>query len=161
MKPHVLEYETKLYRPLAEVFDFFSNAGNLETVTPPNVAFSILTPMPFKMGVGSLIDYRIKLMGIPFFWRTHISAWEPPYRFVDEQLKGPYVFWHHEHTFEDKGEYVLMTDRVHYLSPGLFLEPLIDKFFVRGQLESVWKYRGEVFEKLFGQKKVLDTEGVS
>jgi ligand-binding SRPBCC domain-containing protein len=152
MKPHFLEFETKLYRPLAEVFEFFSNAENLNKVTPTEVSFSMLTPMPVKMQVGALIDYRIILSGIPFFWRTQVSVWQPPYRFVDEQAKGPYVFWHHEHTFEDKGSYILMTDRLHYLSPGWFLEPLIDKLFIRPRIEKIWGYREQQFKVLFGEK---------
>lgn len=155
MKPHLLAFETKLHRPLKEVFDFFSNAENLNKVTPTEVSFSMLTPMPLKMQVGALIDYRIKLSGIPFFWRTQISVWEPPYRFVDEQAKGPYVFWRHEHIFEDKGDYVLMTDRLHYLSPGWFLEPLIDKFFIRPRIEKIWNYRDQQFKVLFGEKSSM------
>lgn len=151
MKPHVLRYETRLYRPMEEVFEFFSNAENLNQVTPPQLSFSFLSPLPMKMHVGRLIDYRIKLMGIPFYWRTLISDWEPPYRFVDQQIRGPYVLWHHEHTFEDKGDYVLMIDTVHYLSPGWFLEPLIDKLLVRPQLENVWAYRDKRFKELFGK----------
>ena len=154
MQPHVLEYRTKLYRPLEEVFEFFSNAEKLDAVTSPDLSFTFLTPRPIKMHVGALIDYRIKLMGIPFFWRTLITDWEPPYRFVDQQLRGPYVLWHHEHTFEDKGEYILMTDRVHYLSPGWIFEPLIDKIFVRQQLEGVWAYREKCFKELFGKKQL-------
>jgi ligand-binding SRPBCC domain-containing protein len=152
MQPHVLVQETKLYRPLQEVFDFFSRAENLNEVTPSDLKFAILTPLPIKMGVGTLIDYKIAMMGVPFYWRTLISDWEPPYRFVDQQLRGPYVLWHHEHTFEQKEGYVLMTDRVHYLSPGWFLEPLIDKMFVRAQLDKIWAYRAKRFETLFGKK---------
>ncbi len=155
MKPHFLSFETKLHRPLKEVFDFFSNAENLNKVTPTEVSFSMLTPMPLKMQGGALIDYRIKLSGIPFFWRTQISVWEPMHRFVDEQVKGPYVFWRHEHIFEDKGEYVLMTDRLHYLSPGWFLEPLIDRFFIRPQIEKIWGYRDQQFKILFGEKSSM------
>jgi ligand-binding SRPBCC domain-containing protein len=152
MKPHILHYETKLYRPLSEVFDFFSKAENLNEVTPPDLHFNILTPLPIDMKKGALIDYRIKLFGIPFGWRTLISAWEPPYRFVDEQIKGPYKLWHHEHTFEEKDGYVLMIDHVQYLSPGWFLEPIIDKLFVSKQLEYIWNYRAERFKVLFGKK---------
>ncbi len=153
MKPHVLEFKTKLYRPIEDVFEFFSNAENLNQVTPPDLHFSFLTPLPIKTHVGTLIDYRIKLMGIPFFWRTLISDWEPPYRFVDQQIRGPYVLWHHEHTFEDKGDYILMTDRVNYLSPGWIFEPLIDKLFIRQQLNSVWAYREKRFTELFGKNE--------
>jgi ligand-binding SRPBCC domain-containing protein len=153
MKPHVLEYKTKLYRPLNEVFDFFSKAENLNEVTPTDLSFNILTPSPIPMKAGTLIDYRIKLMGIPFYWRTTISEWEPPYRFVDQQLRGPYILWHHEHIFEEKGDHVLMTDRVHYLSPGWFLEPLIDRLFVRKQLDKIWSYRDTRFKEIFGKKE--------
>ena len=152
LKPHVLEFETKLYRPLDEIFDFFSRAENLDEVTPADLGFSILTPLPITMQVGTLIDYRITLMGVPFFWRTLISDWQPPHRFVDQQLKGPYVFWHHEHTFKQCDGYVLMTDKVHYLSPGGIFETLVDSLFVRGQLNKMWKFRGERFAELFGEK---------
>jgi ligand-binding SRPBCC domain-containing protein len=161
MKSHVLERETKLYRPLEEVFDFFSKAENLNKVTPSDLSFVILTPSPIRMHVGTLIDYRIKLLGIPFFWRTQISDYEPPYRFVDQQIKGPYKLWHHEHTFEQKDGYVLMTDRVHYLSPGWFLEPFIDALFVRKQLENVWAYRDKVFTELFGKDMVPPAKNVT
>jgi ligand-binding SRPBCC domain-containing protein len=161
MKPHVLEYKTKLYRPLTEVFDFFSKAENLNQVTPPDLHFHILTPSPIPMNVGTLIDYRIKLMGIPFYWRTTISTWEPPYRFIDQQLRGPYIFWHHEHIFEEKGDHVLMTDLIHYLSPGWVLEPLIDRLLVKKQLEKIWAYRDTRFKELFGKKeKNLTLTGV-
>jgi ligand-binding SRPBCC domain-containing protein len=153
LKPHVLIAETKLYGSLDEIFNFFSRAENLDQVTPDDLDFSILTPMPINMKVGTLIDYRIKLMKVPFFWRTMISDWEPPYRFVDQQLEGPYVFWHHEHTFEQRDGYVLMTDRVHYLSPGWIFEPLVDSLFVRPQLNKMWAFRSKRFDELFGQKK--------
>jgi ligand-binding SRPBCC domain-containing protein len=152
LKPHTLEFETKLYGSLAEIFDFFSRAENLDQVTPADLEFSILTPFPITMKVGTLIDYRIKLMGVPFFWRTFISDWQPPYRFVDQQLEGPYVFWHHEHTFEQRDGYVLMKDHVHYLSPGWIFEPLVDSLFVRPQLNKMWAFRGQRFGELFGEK---------
>lgn len=161
MKPHLLERETKLYRPLPEIFAFFSNAENLGKVTPAEVQFTILTPFPIRMHIGTLIDYRIKLMGIPFFWRTVITDYDPPHRFVDQQLKGPYVFWHHEHSFEQKNGYVLMTDRVHYLSPGGFLEPLVDALFVKKQLDNVWAYRDKTFTELFGAHTAQTVQGLS
>ena len=149
---HLLVSETKLYRPLAEVFDFFSKAENLNEVTPPELSFAITTPLPILMQVGTLIDYRIKLSGIPFSWRTHIKAWNPPHSFVDEQVKGPYVRWHHTHTFEQKEGYVLMTDRVEYLSPGWFLEPIVHHLIVKNRVEAIFAYREQVFKRLFGQK---------
>lgn len=147
---HLLVSETKLYRPLAEVFDFFSKAENLNEVTPPELSFAITTPLPIAMQVGTFIDYRIKLSGIPFSWRTHIKAWNPPHSFVDEQVKGPYVRWHHTHTFEQKDGYVLMTDRVEYLSPGWFLEPIVHHLIVKSRVEAIFAYREQVFKRLFG-----------
>ena len=151
MKPHIFEFQTALYRPLSEVFEFFSHAENLNQITPTTLSFSILTPTPIPTKAGTLIDYYIKLKGIPFFWRTMITDWEPPYRFVDQQLKGPYVFWHHEHTFVEKDDHVLMTDRVTYLSPGLVFEPLLDKLFIRPEIEKIWAFRAERFKVLFGK----------
>jgi ligand-binding SRPBCC domain-containing protein len=82
--------ESIIRLPIEEVFDFFSNAENLNLLTPGKLNFKILTPLPVKMEKGTLIDYKISIMGIPFKWRTEITDWEPPFRFVDIQLKGPY-----------------------------------------------------------------------
>jgi ligand-binding SRPBCC domain-containing protein len=155
MKPHTLEFQTKLYRPLSEVFEFFSNAENLNQVTPSDLKFRFLTPMPIQMKVGARIEYRIQLMGVPFDWHTLITGWEPPYRFVDEATKSPYVKWHHEHIFEEKDDHVLMTDRLTYLSPGWILEPLVDKLFVRNQIMKIWGYREERFKTLFGKQEIF------
>ncbi len=149
---HVLVSETKLYASLDDVFAFFSNAENLNEVTPPEVFFKIITPLPIAMQAGTFIDYRIKLSGIPFSWRTHIKAWNPPHSFIDEQVKGPYVRWHHTHSFEQKEGYVLMTDRVEYLSPGWFLESLVHNLFVKKRVEAIFAYREQVFKKLFAPK---------
>jgi ligand-binding SRPBCC domain-containing protein len=151
MQPHVLEVETKLYRPLDEVFEFFSKAENLNEVTPTDLSFSFLTPTPIKMHVGTLIDYQIKLFGIPFGWRTLISDWEPPYRFVDQQIKGPYRLWHHEHTFEQRDGYVLMRDRVHFLSPGGPFEGIINWLLVERQVKKIFAFRTQKFQERFGK----------
>jgi len=148
-RPRILVAKTKLYKPIEEVFTFFSTAKNLREVTPPNLQFDILTPLPIEMQKGTLIDYRIQLSGIPMRWQTLISAWEPPYRFVDEQLRGPYSLWRHEHTFEDKGDYVLMTDTVEYLSPGWVLEPIVHHLFVKHQVEGIFAFREKRFKELF------------
>jgi ligand-binding SRPBCC domain-containing protein len=149
MTPHILETVTQLNRPLNEVFDFFSRAENLNQLTPPELQFKILTPLPIHIQKNTQIDYKIKLSGIPFNWRTRITAYEPPYRFVDEQEMGPYKIWHHEHRFEDKGDFVLMTDRVQFLSPGWFLEPIINKLFVEPRVRAIFEYRTQQLKKLF------------
>ena len=149
MQPHSLTAETKLYGTIQEVFDFFSKPENLNKVMPTALRLNILTPLPLDMKLGSLIDYRVVLSGIPFFWRTLITHWEPPYKFIDEQLKGPYVFWHHEHSFEQKEGYTLMHDKVHFLSPGGFLEPVINKYFVEPKVKQIFAHRGEIFKQVF------------
>ncbi|MES2835924.1 MAG: SRPBCC family protein [Bacteroidota bacterium] len=150
MKPHKLVTETIIRRNINEVFDFFSKAENLNVLTPPELSFKILTPLPIIIKQGALIDYRIKLSGIPFNWQTEICTWQPPYRFVDQQLKGPYKIWHHEHKFEETAEgYTKMTDTVTFLSPGWILEPLINKLFVGKKVQEIFNYRTEQLLKLF------------
>ncbi|MDX2148877.1 MAG: SRPBCC family protein [Planctomycetota bacterium] len=139
--------------PLAEVFPFFADAGNLETITPPWLNFRILTPMPIVMAAGALIDYRIKVRGVAVSWRTRISAWEPPYRFVDEQIRGPYVLWHHEHRFEEttlNGRAATRAiDIVRYKVPGWIVEPIVHRLFVRGDLERIFEFRRVKMLELF------------
>lgn len=149
MTPHLLETKTLIPRPINEVFDFFSKAENLNLITPPGLEFKILTPLPITLKKGCHIDYRIKLSGIPFSWKTEISAWEPPYRFIDTQLKGPYKIWIHEHRFEEKGNETIMTDTVKFLSPGWILEPVINKLFVEKRVKEIFRYREERMSILF------------
>lgn len=142
----ILERELFVPRPLSEVFAFFSDAHNLEQLTPSWLRFEILTPAPIPMRAGTLIDYRIKLYGVPMVWRTLISVWEPPHRFVDEQIRGPYSVWHHEHLFEERDGGTLIRDRVRYRAPfGMLSHPL----FVRGQLDKIFSFRHEVIAKIF------------
>ena len=102
---------------LREVFPFFSDAKNLEAITPPYLQFKILTPGPIALQAGTLIDYRIRLLGIPMYWRTQIESFESPLRFTDIQIRGPYRLWHHTHQFLDTPEGTLMTDLVRYQMP--------------------------------------------
>jgi ligand-binding SRPBCC domain-containing protein len=149
MKPHILETSTIIKRPLSEVFDFFSKAENLNLLTPPELEFTITTPLPINMKPGTLIDYRIKLNGIPFNWKTEICVWNPPHQFVDQQLKGPYVRWHHTHSFKEVNGITEMTDRVEFLSPGWILEPLINALFVGKKVKQIFEYREEQLKKIF------------
>ena len=95
-----LEASQFLPVPQDKLFDFFANAANLQRLTPPWLHFSILSPTPITMQSGTLIDYRLRLRGLPLRWRSRISAWEPPRRFIDDQLRGPYRHWRHEHVLE-------------------------------------------------------------
>ena len=100
------------------MFPFFAEARNLETLTPPWVKFKVLTPPPITMQPGTLIDYKIKAHGWPISWRTEIAEWNPPHRFVDLQLRGPYTLWRHTHTFEEREGGTLCRDHVRYRPRG-------------------------------------------
>ncbi|MGW8282960.1 MAG: SRPBCC family protein [Gemmatimonadota bacterium] len=113
----LLRLEMQVDRPVEEVFDFFADAWNLERITPPELRFRILTPSPIHMKQGTLIDYRLSLFGVRVGWRTLISDWTPPFRFVDEQLQGPYREWVHTHTFARIPGGTLIRDEVMYRLP--------------------------------------------
>jgi ligand-binding SRPBCC domain-containing protein len=153
-------FTAELWLPLQreEIFPFFADAANLEAITPPWVNFHTLTPSPIEMKPGTLIDYRIKIHGIPVKWRTRINAWEPPYRFVDEQLRGPYRKWVHEHTFVEKDGGTLCQDRVEYAVPGGWL---IDELFVRRDVERIFAYRQQRIEELLLRRHAKPVEHTS
>jgi ligand-binding SRPBCC domain-containing protein len=124
-----------------ELFAFFANAANLERITPPELRFRILTPQPIPVHEGALIDYGLRLFGVPLRWQALISRWEPPVGFVDEQLRGPYRVWEHTHRFRDGGGGVtIVEDVVRY---GMPFAPLGEIFHpaVRLQLERIFRYR--------------------
>ena len=148
-----LEAECFIPRPLEEVFEFFQDAYNLEKLTPPFLKFKVLTPKPIPMASGALIDYRLKLHGIPIRWRTEILDWNPPHSFVDTQLKGPYTLWHHTHEFKAQDGGTLCTDRVLYRSPG---GRLIHRFFVGPDVERIFRYRAEQMALIFAPAKRPD-----
>ncbi|MBT8093027.1 MAG: SRPBCC family protein [Gammaproteobacteria bacterium] len=145
----VLETATLLPLTVDEVFAFFSSAENLERITPPELAFQILTPTPIVIKEGTIIDYRLRLFGVPFHWRTRIVQWQPGKQFIDEQIRGPYRSWRHLHTFAECENGTRMTDRVEYRLPlhpaGLIALPL-----VRRQLDRIFRYRASVIGQLLG-----------
>ncbi len=145
----IISRETSVNKPVEEVFDFFSQAENLNIITPPELNFKITTPLPIVMQKGTLIDYRIKLSGISFKWKTEISEWEPPYRFVDTQLKGPYKVWIHEHLFLSQNDSTIVKDIVSYLPPGWFFEPVIHKLIVKKKLDHILDYRQNKIKTIF------------
>jgi ligand-binding SRPBCC domain-containing protein len=143
----VLETQVRLPRPIAEVFAFFAEASNLGAITPRWLGFRILTPAPIRMARGTIIDYRIRLHGVPMRWRTLISLWDPPGRFVDEQIRGPYRLWRHTHTFESLHGGTLCKDRIEYDAPGG--EP-VHRFFVRPRVERIFAFRRAALIERFG-----------
>lgn len=141
-------------RPLGEVFPFFADAHNLQVLTPAFLNFRVLTPAPIMMRVGTTIDYQIRLHGLPIRWKSLISAWEPPFRFVDEQVRGPYKFWHHEHTFEEIDGGTVIRDIVHYGVPG---GGLIHALLVRRDLTAIFQYRADQMLAQFGGRGTIPT----
>ncbi len=146
---HTLHREQRLPRPVDEVFAFFGDARNLESITPPLLSFRVLTPDPIEMGPGALIRYRLRVRRIPVGWLTAIREWDPPHRFVDEQLRGPYALWHHTHTFEPDGEdATLMRDIVRYALPFGAAGELARRLFVGRDVESIFDYRAQRIAEL-------------
>jgi ligand-binding SRPBCC domain-containing protein len=146
-----LDTQQLLATPLAALFPFFADARNLQKLTPPFLNFEILTPLPIAMAEGTQIEYRIELRVVTLTWRTLISSWDPPHRFVDEQLRGPYSLWRHEHRFEPRGpngEHTLATDHVDY---RVFGGRLVNAIFVKPDLRRIFAYRRERLAELFGE----------
>lgn len=140
---------TKLWVPLNrhQVFALFSDAFQLEHLTPPWLNFRVLTPRPIEMQPGRLIDYQIRLHGIPIRWRTEITDWEPPFRFTDSQLRGPYRLWVHTHTFQELDGGTLVRDRVEYEVPG---GAIANRLFVQDDLRRIFNYRHDQLPGLLG-----------
>jgi ligand-binding SRPBCC domain-containing protein len=141
-----LDREIRLPRPRDAVFGFFADPGNLEFLTPSWLGFRIVEPRPSAVSRGARIRYRLRLRGIPVAWTSVISAWEPPRRFVDEQVRGPYRIWIHEHTFEEDGDGTVVRDRVLYAVPG---GVWVDRLLVRPDLERIFDYRHERLRERF------------
>ncbi len=147
MNEFTLQVELWLPRARSEVFRFFADAGNLQTITPPGLKFEVLTPAPVVLRPGTLIDYRITVHGLPIRWRTEIAEWDPPHQFVDVQLRGPYTLWRHTHTFEESDGGTLCRDRVRYRPRG---GALVHWLFVRRDVERIFQYRQQRLQALFG-----------
>ncbi|WMJ73575.1 SRPBCC family protein [Cytophagaceae bacterium ABcell3] len=149
MKTRTIKRTTTLNRPIEEVFNFFSKAENLNIITPPEMQFKIISKPPIEIAEGTIIDYKIKLSGIPMFWRTQITHWEPMKKFVDKQIRGPYLLWEHQHILTPKGTSTEMIDIVDYKVPGWIIEPLVHKLFVSGRLKSIFDYRQTKCAEIF------------
>lgn len=142
-----LHAEVVLARPIDEVFAFFSDAGNLNELTPSRLQFEIVSPQPIDMHEGALIDYRLKVHGLPLRWQSRITVWDPPSRFMDVQTRGPYQWWEHEHSFEPCDGGTIVRDDVRYRPKG---GPLVHALFVRRDIERIFAYRVQRLAELFG-----------
>jgi ligand-binding SRPBCC domain-containing protein len=154
---HGFRLETALWLPRSreQLFEFFADAFQLQTITPQWLHFVVLTAPPIHIAEGTLIDYRLRLHGFPIRWRTRISAWEPCQRFVDEQIRGPYRRWHHEHTFETVDGGTLCRDIVDYAVWG---GRAIDTLVVRRDLRRIFGFRQRRLQDLLLEQKSPSTD---
>jgi ligand-binding SRPBCC domain-containing protein len=129
---------------LDATFAFFSDAANLERLTPPSLRFTILTPRPIVMREGAIIDYRITMRGVPMAWQSRIDVWEPGVRFVDRQVIGPYRWWRHEHRFEAWIGGTLVEDHVEYLPRFAFLSGRL----VERELARIFSFRQHALQRM-------------
>jgi ligand-binding SRPBCC domain-containing protein len=150
MKIHQFESALWLPYPPQKVFPFFSDASNLDVITPPWLHFQIVTRPPIRMQKGTLIDYKLRLHGIPIKWRTEIIEWDPPFRFVDHQIKGPYRSWVHTHLFQEQDGGTRMEDLVEYSIPLPFLDSLANWIFIEPDLDKIFNYRKEKIAQNYG-----------
>lgn len=150
---HQLSRTQLVGRPLPEVFAFFSDASNLDALTPPFLHFRILTPMPVELRVGAQLDYQLSLFGVPVRWRTRISDWQPQERFVDEQESGPYALWRHTHEFEARGGSTLMRDVVDYSEPLGPVGTVAHVLFVRRTLDRIFNFRRDAILRLLDRSR--------
>jgi ligand-binding SRPBCC domain-containing protein len=147
-----------LRSPCENVFSFFAEPRNLETITPPWLHFKVLTPGPITMQAGTLIDYRIRIHRVPIPWRTEIAEWNPPHHFVDVQLRGPYTLWRHTHSFEERDCGTICLDDVRYHPRG---GAFANWLFVRRDLERISTFRREKMTRIFREDSSIGSPGKS
>lgn len=154
MRIQTLHREQWIARPLPEVFSFFCEARNLDRITPPWLHFKVLRQSGHELGPGILIDYKLVWHGLPLDWTSRIEEWQPPFQFVDLQVKGPYRLWHHTHSFEALAGGTLITDKVRYGVPYGLPGELFAGWLVRRDVESIFDYRTEAITTVFGVQPV-------
>ena len=150
MRVYELQRSQVVPRPIDEVFPFFAAAANLEAITPPWLRFRMVTPEPVEMHAGTLIEYRLRVHGIPMHWTSRIDEWDPPHRFLDCQLRGPYRLWEHLHVLEPHPQGTLSRDHVRYALPLGPLGALANALLVRRDLERIFDHRREATIRLLG-----------
>jgi ligand-binding SRPBCC domain-containing protein len=158
MKTYQLKTEIWLPRPREEVFGFFAEPANLERLTPAWLRFEIITKLTGAIEKGFQLNYQLRIHGVPIKWQSVISDWEPPHRFVDQQTRGPYRFWVHEHKFMEHNGGTLVGDNVQYSVPGGIL---VQKFIVAPDLDRIFKYRHMVLQTIFNPGNEAARESAS
>lgn len=151
MHRYHLARETWVSAPIHEVFDFFSRAENLETITPPWLKFHIITPLPIEMGEGTLIAYSLRIRGLPVHWLSRIERWHPPFEFVDAQIRGPYKRWVHRHLFAEENGGTRIKDSVELELPFGALGAVTYRWLVSRDLKSIFDFRQREIYRRFGE----------
>ncbi|MBI2806949.1 MAG: SRPBCC family protein [Planctomycetes bacterium] len=141
MKTHI--FQAHMWLPLAiePVFAFFGDVANLSKISPPSVRIQTITPLPIEMRVGTIVEHRMSIRWFPIRWRSEITVWEPPVRFVDEQRSGPYRFWKHRHEFEVAEGGTWVRDHIEYRTHGWLFEPIVNRIFVAPELRRLFAHR--------------------
>ena len=154
MADYVIERRLWLPRPRPEVFAFFADPGNLARVSPPPADLRWLAPPPASLGAGAVLDFSIRLCGLPVRWRVFVREFDPPYRFIDAQLWGPFARWEHRHLFfegppgDATGTWV--EDRVTYRLPLGSLGRLAHALGAGRSIARVFDYRARRLQELLG-----------
>ncbi|MBD3233273.1 MAG: CDP-paratose 2-epimerase [candidate division Zixibacteria bacterium] len=144
-----LKREQLVDKPAEDLFTFFSKAENLSKITPSGMGFQMLTPLPVEMKEGTVLDYVVHIAGFPVRWTTLITHCKPPNKFVDIQLKGPYSYWHHTHSFISTDGGTLVIDEVRYAIPLGIMGRIVHGLFVKRQLKKIFDYRSEAIKRIF------------
>jgi ligand-binding SRPBCC domain-containing protein len=152
VKIYTLERTQEVAAPLEEVWDFFSNPGNLALITPPWLGFRVVSGADQKIYKGMLIKYKVSpLLGIPVTWVTEIAEVDDLSRFVDIQRTGPYTLWRHEHIFKEKNGAVELTDIVTYALPLGPLGRIAHALDTKKRLDRIFEFRRGYVERRFGR----------
>ncbi len=151
MKVYTLECEMLAPVSVREAFEIFQDPRNLARITPPWLHFRITSPGEVQMRQGAEISYHIRWAGIPLSWKTRITEYEPPFFFVDEQVRGPYRLWRHRHTFHPTEGGTLVGDRVEYALPFGWLGRFVHRLWVRKQLRRIFDYRQAALARMMSR----------
>lgn len=154
MRIRTLHREQWIARPVTEVFSFFCDARNLDLITPPWLHFHVLRQSTAELKAGTLIHYRLAWHGVPLTWTSRIEEWQPPSRFVDLQLKGPYRLWHHTHSFEGLHGGTLISDTVRYAVPFSAVGDFCTGWLVRRDVEQIFDHRARAIAAIFSENLV-------
>jgi ligand-binding SRPBCC domain-containing protein len=149
MRVHYFNSRQIIAAPILDVFEFFNRPENLEILTPPFLRSNMMTPRPVPMHTRSVIDCSLRIHGFPVHWRTLITDHDPPSRFVDVQLKGPYRLWHHQHLFRELEAGTEIQDLIHYVVPCRFLGNPVNRTYARRDIQTLFEYRRRKIYDIF------------